>query len=88
MGHANRPRLHNVVSVDTQSRGVCLPAARWIQSNSNTDPLANRYGYADANSHRNCNGNTDIHACAYSKTYSDAEAASYAAAIGMVINDL
>jgi hypothetical protein len=55
MGYANRPGQHYAVSLDSQPRRICLSACRRCQSNSNTDRIANSYGYADADIH--CNGN-------------------------------
>ena len=59
MGYANRPGQHYAVSLDSQPRRICLSACRRCQSNSNTDRIANSYGYADADTH--CNGNIYAH---------------------------
>ena len=56
MGYANRPGQHYAVSLDSQPRRICLSACRRCQSNSNTDRIANGYGYANPH----CNG--DIYA--------------------------
>ena len=59
MGHANRPWLDYALCVDTQSRGVRLPANERSESNPDPDGYSCRYG--DANSY--CNS--------YSYSYSD-----------------
>ena len=61
MGHADRPWLHNALSLDAQSRRVCVPAARCTHSDPNTDCIAFSYGnsqcdadsYSDGNTNRN-----------------------------------
>ena len=90
MGHANRPGQHHAVSLDSQPRRICLSACRRCQSNSNTDCIANSYGYADANTH--CNGdiyadsntdtaaNTHAEITANAETSPDASAAAVSAA--------
>jgi hypothetical protein len=85
MGHADRPWRHDSLSLDAQPRGVRLSVARG-RRHSHSHSNIHTYRNTDANSHCNCNGNTDIHACAYSKTYSDAEAASYAATAAIAGN--
>jgi hypothetical protein len=81
MGHANRPGQHYAVSLDSQPRRICLSACRRCQSNSNTDRIANSYGYADANSHCNgdvytdsntyCNGDADINTDTAANTHAE-----------------
>ena len=61
MGHANRSWLDYALCVDTQSRGVRLPANE--RSESNPDPDGYSYRYGDANSY--CSGDSD----GYSDTY-------------------
>jgi hypothetical protein len=85
MGHADRPRLHHTLSLDAQSGSVRLSFARGGR-HSHSHSNIHTHRNTDANSHCNCNGNTDIHACAYSKTYSDAKAASYAATAAIAGN--
>ena len=84
MGHANRPGQHHAVSLDSQPRRICLSACRRCQSNSNTNRIANSYGYADANTH--CNGdiyadsNTDTAANTYAETSANTQTPSDASA--------
>ncbi len=87
MGHANRPRLHDALSLDAQSRRLCLPSARrrW---ESDTNANSHSYGHTnsdfDTNTNTNsyCYANADFHA----QTDADAEvsantkASSYSAA--------
>jgi hypothetical protein len=61
MGHADRPRLDYALCVDTQPRGVRLPANERSESNPDPDGYSRRYG--DANSY--CNSYR------YSYSYSD-----------------
>ena len=63
MGHANRSWLDYALGVDTQSRGVRLPANERSESNPDSDGYSCRYG--DANSYRNRNRNSN----SYSDTY-------------------
>ena len=82
MGHANRSRFHNALSLDAQSRRIRFPSARWWESDTNPHRVAECYGnsnsdgYADSNS----NSNPDTETYSNSETCSYAEAASYAAA--------
>ena len=84
MGHADRPRLHNAFSVDTQSRGVRLSIAERRHSYSDAHIDSNTYRDAESYSHSNGNGNgnrnTDAQTYPDSKTCSFSAAASYAAA--------
>ena len=59
MGHADRPWLHNALSLDAQSRRVCVPAARCTHSDANTDCIAFSYGYAHGNGHCDANSYSD-----------------------------
>jgi len=59
MGHADRPWLHNDLSLDAQSRRVCVPAARCPHSDANTDYIAFSYGYAHGNSHCDADSYSD-----------------------------
>jgi hypothetical protein len=93
LGHADRPRVDNAFSLDTQSRRVCLSLANWRysdpNSNSNSDINTNRDAddHADANSHCNRDFFTDpdTEAYTYAEDRSDAEAASYAAAAAVAL---
>jgi hypothetical protein len=94
LGHADRPRQHNAVGLDSQPWRICLSAGRCLQSNSNTDCIANSYGYADTNSHCDpdsyANGNINAETYSHSEICSHTTAASYTGAspVAMVISDL
>lgn len=45
MGHANRPRFHDALSLDAQPRRVRLPLAGLGQSNANPDADSFTYAY-------------------------------------------
>ena len=62
--------------MDARPGRICLSANRCLQSNSNTDRIANSYAYPDLNGHRNANGycNTDGYDDPDSATYSHSEA--------------
>jgi len=75
MGHADRPWLHNALSLDAQSRRVCVPAARCTHSDANTDCIA--FGYAHGNSQWDADSYSDGNTC---KGHTHAETASYATA--------
>ena len=70
MGHANRPRQHHVISLDSQPGGICLSAGWRCQSNSNTDRIAD----SNSNSNSNSNRNSHCHGDAHSNNYTDREA--------------
>ena len=72
MGHANRPRQHHIISLDSQPWRVRLPAGWSRHSNPNTDRIANSYGYADGNGNRN--RNTHCNGDAHSNNYTDRQA--------------
>ena len=74
MGHANRPRLHDAIGLDAQSRRLCLSSARWCESNTYRDTNGN--GHCDGNS----DSNTDTETYTDTQAYTVAEAASYASA--------
>jgi hypothetical protein len=77
MGHASRPRRHNALGLDAQSRGVCVPAARSAQSDPNAHGLADSNGNSDSDSDGNFY--TDTETYTHTEGCTDAEAASYAA---------
>ena len=78
MGHADRPRLDDALCVDTQPRGVRLPANERSESNSDPDGYSCRYG--DANSYCNSYSYSDTythrHGYTSSKTDSDSTTAA------------
>jgi hypothetical protein len=88
VGHANRPRLHDALGLDAQSRCIRFPTGRRWESNpdaygyahSNSDSYAhgNSYGYAYGNAHSNsytdADFNTDSEAYIDAKTSTDAAA--------------
>ena len=84
MGHASRPRLHDAIGLDAQSRRLCLSSARRCESNTYTNGVAqcnaysDSYGNSNSNPHGYCHSDTDTET--YTQAYTVAEAASYAAA--------
>ena len=80
MGHADRSWLHNALCLDAQSRSVRLSLAggrRHSHSHSNVNSYRN--ANADSNSNSNGNSDTDTKAYTHTESWTDAEAASYAA---------
>src|SRR5947207_14054762 len=75
MGHADRPRFDHALSLDAQSRRVCVPAARCTHSDPNTDCIA--FVYAHGNSQYDADSYSDGNTC---KGHTHAETASYATA--------
>ena len=61
MGHANRPRQHYAVGLDSQPWSICLPAGWSRHPNSNPDRLANSNTNRNRNSKRNTHCNGDAH---------------------------
>jgi len=75
VGHANRPRLHDAIGLDAQSRRLCLSFAgrrRYSHSNTYSD------SYGNSNPHGYCHSDTDTET--YTQAYTVAEATSYASA--------
>jgi hypothetical protein len=55
MGHADRPRFDDALSLDAQSRSVCLSLVEQRrQSYSNANSVAISYSYCDGYRNRNC----------------------------------
>ena len=69
MGHANRPRQHHIVSLDSQPGSICLSAPRRRQSNPNTNRLAN--SNSNTNRNRSSKRDTDCNGDAHSNRYAD-----------------
>lgn len=62
MGHANRPRQHHAISLDSQPGRICLSPGWGCQSNSNTDRLANSYSNRNGDAYSNNNTDTEADA--------------------------
>jgi hypothetical protein len=85
VGHADRPRLHNTLSLDTESGSVRLSlAGRRRHSHS----YSNINTYRDTNHNSHCDGNFYADTATYPDTEgcTDAEAASYAATAAIARN--
>jgi hypothetical protein len=84
MGHADRPWLHNALSLDTEPRRIRLSLARCAHSDANSDGFTDSYGYGysntnsycDTNSHCDTNFYTGPQIYAHTKAAPDAAAAS------------
>jgi hypothetical protein len=88
VGHADRPRLHNALSLDAQSRSVRLSLAggrRHSHSNSNVDTYRNANSDSHCDSNSNGYGNTETYT--HTESCTDAEAASYAATTAIARNE-
>ncbi len=72
MGHANRPRLHDAIGLDAQSRCLCFPSACWC-AESNTNCVAECYTYGHGNSY----AYTNSYAYGNSNSYAHAECYAY-----------
>jgi hypothetical protein len=81
MGHANRPRLHHALGLDSQSRCLCFSSAhRWWKSNTDSNRVgecytycySNSYAYTDSDTNCDSHGNshTDSNTNSYSHTHS------------------
>ena len=95
VGHANRPRLHDALGLDAQSRRLCLSFARRWESDANPNRITECY--SDSNCYCYCTRlqqllqqlrqqHTDTQTYAHPEDHSDAEAASYAAAAAIARN--
>jgi len=80
MGHANRSWLDYAVGVDTQSRGVRLPANERSESNPDPDGYSCRYGDANSYCYSNSNSDSDTYTHHHGYTSSKADSDSTTAA--------
>ena len=76
MGHANRSWLDDTLGVDTQSRGIRLPANGRSDSNPDPDGYCCRYGDANSNSDSYSDAYTHRHGYTPSKADSDSTTAT------------
>ena len=72
VGHANRPRQHHAVGLDSQPRSLCLSAGWSRYANTN----ANRKSYSDGNSDAYSNSFIDTEADAYTSNSADTQTSS------------
>jgi len=65
VGHANRPRFHDAIGLDAQSRRLCLSFARRCESDANANRIAKCYTYrysdGDGDRYGNTFGNANPH---------------------------
>lgn len=80
MGHADRPRFHNALSLDAQSRSVRLSLAggrRHSHSNTYRDPNGNSHCDGNGNGYYDPNSNT------WSQVHSHTEATPHSTAASL-----
>jgi len=80
VGHASRSWLDYAVGVDTQSRGVRLPANERSESNPDPDGYSCRYGDANSYCYSNSNSDSDTYTHHHGYTSSKADSDSTTAA--------
>ena len=74
VGHANRPRLHDALGLDAQSRRICFPSARrCAESNTNGiaewNPKRYTYSYGDSHAYSNSDGNRNTDRNTFGNAY-------------------